>query len=285
MLVDQTTAMENLTSSVSDLSLDIKSNHALQERRQILDWLSEHQYDAQYRRGCQLHCSDTCAWLLYEEEFQTWLQKRSSLLWMHGQAGSGKTVATSYIINYLSTKVEPQSTRLAYFYYAASTIESLTPETFFGTIIKQCCAEMSTIPEEIASAYQRATLRAGTPKQPSLDDLERFLNLILKDQIPVVIVVDGLDESPDYDIVCDYLTSHVSSGECPLRVFISSRHEVDLQRRLDPFQKIPVPDDAIDGDIGVYIKMRIESDPRLRRMSKKMKDYVEQTLRRDSHAM
>lgn len=285
ILIDQTTALENIADSVSDLSVDIKSNQALQERRQTLDWLSEHQYDAQYRRGCQLHCSDTCAWLLYEDEFQTWMQKRSSLLWMHGQAGSGKTVATSYIINFLSTQVEPQSTRLAYFYYDASTIESLTPETFFGTIVKQFCAEMSKIPEEIASAYQRATLRAGTPKQPDLKDLERFLNLILEDQRATIIVIDGLDESPDYDVVCDFLTSCVSSGQYPLRVFISSRPEVDLQRRLEPFQKMPVPDDAIDGDIGVYIKMRIESDARLRRMSGKMKDYVEQTLRRDSHAM
>jgi hypothetical protein len=285
MLVEHTTTLENLADSVSDLSADIKSNQALQERRQVLDWLSEHQYDAQYRRGCQLHCSDTCTWLLYEHEFQSWMQKRSSLIWMHGQAGSGKTVATSYIINHLRTQVETQSTRLAYFYYDASTIESLTPETFFGTIIKQFCAERSEIPEDITNAYHRATIRAGTPKQPGLKDLERFLRLILEDQLPGVIVVDGLDESPDYDIVCDFLTSCVSSGKYPLRVFISSRPEVDLQRRLAPFQEIPIPEHAIEGDIGVYIKMRIDSDARLRRMSDKMKDYVEQTLRRDSHAM
>lgn len=285
MLIDHTSSLENIADSVSELSTDIKSNQALQERREILDWLSDHQYDAQYRRGCQLHCLNTCTWLLHEPEFQSWMQKRSSLLWMHGQAGSGKTVATSYIINHLSTQVGLQSIRLAYFYYDASTIESLTPETFFGTIVKQFCAERSEIPEAISNAYQQATIRAGTPKQAVLRELERFLRLILEDQTPSIIVIDGLDESPDYAVVCDFLTTCISSGNYPLRVFISSRPEVDLRRRFEPFQEIAVPDAAIGDDIGAYIKLRIESDTRLRRMSDKMKAYVEETLRRDSHAM
>lgn len=285
VLIDHTTSLENIADSVSDLSADIKSGQALQERREILDWLSDHQYDAQYRRGCQLHCLDTCTWLLNEPEFQSWMQKRSSLLWMHGQAGSGKTVATSYIINHLSTLPEMRSIRLAYFYYDASTMESLTPGTFFGTIVKQFCAGLSEIPGDILGAYQRATIRAGTPKQPDLKELERFLRLVLEDQSPSIIVVDGLDESPDYGIVCNFLTACVSSGNYPLRVFISSRPEVDLRRRLEIFQEMPVPDKAVEHDIGAYIKMRIESDARLCRMSDKMKGYVEETLRRDSHAM
>ncbi|KAK5048507.1 hypothetical protein LTR84_005597 [Exophiala bonariae] len=285
MLIDHTTLLDNIADSVSDLSADFRTNQALQERREILDWLSDHQYDAQYRRGCQLHCLDTCTWLLHEPEFQSWMQKRSSLLWMHGQAGSGKTVATSYIINHLSIQSDMQAVRLAYFYYDASTIESLTPQTFFGTIVKQFCAGPGEIPNDISDAYQRAVGRAGTPKQPESKELERFLKLFLEDQSPSIIVIDGLDESPDYGIVCDFLTDCISSGKYPLRVFISSRPEVDLQRRLEPFQEIPVPEDAIENDIGAYIKMRIDSDARLTRMSPKMKVYVEQTLRKDSHAM
>ena len=285
LLIDQTDTLGNLADSVSDLTVGIKSSQISKERQEILDWLSEHQYDAQYRRGYQLHCSNTCTWLLYHTRFQQWNETRSSLLWMHGQAGSGKTVATSYLIHHLSDHAETDRNQLAYFYYDASTIESLTPETFFGAIIKQFCAQMKQVPQEIVDAYQRAKLREGTPKQSSLGELKQFLRSILSSQDSSVIIIDGLDESPEYGQVCDFLASAVESGQYPLRVFISSRPEVDIRRRLGQFQEIAVPENAIENDIGVYIQMRILADPRLRRMSDKMKHYVEETLRTDSHGM
>ena len=203
---------------------------------------------------------------------------------MHGQAGSGKTIATSYLIHHLISGMEAD-TLIAYFYYDASTIESLTPETSFGTILKQFCSQLPEIPHEVLDAYKQASGRMGTPKQPSLHDLKRQLRQVLEGHNSTIIVIDGLDESPDYDEVCTFLTSIVVSGRAPLRVFISSRPEVDFRRRFSRFQQIPVPEDAIEEDISVYIQSRILSDKRLCRMSEVMKKYVEMTLRADSHGM
>ncbi|EXJ88045.1 hypothetical protein A1O1_04972 [Capronia coronata CBS 617.96] len=283
-LTNQRTTLDTVSDAVAALSSDLRSSQAADERRNILDWLSDYEHEAQYRRGFQLYCSQTCNWLLNHPEFHKWCQMRSSLLWMHGQAGSGKTVATSYLIHHLAN-ANVNGPLLAYFYYDASTIESLTPETFFGAILKQFCAQLAQIPDGIVDAYQRAASRLGTPKQPSPSDLKRLLQIVLDGSRAAVILIDGLDESPDYPPVCDFLTSTVAAGQSPLRVFISSRPEVDLQRRLRSFQHIPVPEYAVEEDISVYIKTRIHTDPRLRRMSEKMKDYVEQTLRLGSHGM
>lgn len=204
---------------------------------------------------------------------------------MHGQAGSGKTILSSYVINHLKGRQTTSSFLLAYFYYDASTIESLTPETFFGAILKQFCSMLPQLPQSIIAAYERASRRSGTPKQPSLSDLRHSLELVLDTQVPCIIVIDGLDESPNYQVVCDFLTSSVESGKHALKVFISSRPEVDLRRRLAKFQEIPVPEDAIQDDIGRYIAFRIENDVRLRRISQTMKDHVERELRLDSHGM
>ncbi|OCT47211.1 ankyrin repeat protein [Cladophialophora carrionii] len=283
-LMSQSTTIEDISDSLADLSMNVKSSHAAQQRRDILDWLSEHQYEAQYQRSYQLHCSNTCRWLLADPAFLDWSKARSSLLWMHGQVGTGKTIATSYLIHHLITTKRSDSL-LGYFYYDASTMESLTPESFFGAIIKQFCSDLPELPAEIVDAYARASNRTGSPKRASLGDLESFLRSLLESHDSATIVVDGLDESPNYAAVCDFLTSSVLAGKYALRVFISSRPELHLRRRFRGFQEIPVPEVAVEEDISVYIRMRINTNPRLRRMSDKMKHYVEMTLRADSHGM
>ena len=282
--MSQNMTVENIAESVSDLSMDIKTSQAEQQRRDVLNWLSEHHYEAPYQRACQLHCSNTCKWLLEDPNFLDWSKARSALLWMHGQVGTGKTIATTYLIHHLmSTK--PSRSLLGYFYYDANSIESLTPISFFGAIVKQFCSELHELPTEIVNAYKWASNRVGSPKQPSLDNLKSFLRSFLESHDPLTIVVDGLDESPDYALVCDFLTSTVLAGNSPLRVFISSRSELELRRRFKGFQQLPVPDIAIEDDISIYIKTRINTDRRLRRMSEKLKEYVELTLRTDCHGM
>lgn len=283
--MSQSASLEGVSDAISQLSADIKTSTSAQERTQVLDWLSEHQYEAQFRRSCQIHCSDTCKWLLDHPEFIHWSQCRSSLLWMHGQAGSGKTIATSYLINHLANEQESDGSLLGYFYYDASTIESLTPETFFGAILKQFCSGLHQLPDEVLSAYKRASCRFGTPKQASLGELQSLLLLLLERHNSAKIIIDGLDESRDYAVVSDFLTSTILSGRYALLVFVSSRPEMDLRRRFQQFRQLSVPELSVEEDISLYIKMRISTDPRLRRMSEKMKQYVEMTLRTDSHGM
>ncbi|KAJ9503181.1 hypothetical protein H2202_001335 [Exophiala xenobiotica] len=284
-LMNQNTTLEYISDTLSDLSLEVKSDHANHRRQRILDWLSEYPYEAQYRRGYQLHCFKTCKWLLEHSEFVKWSQRRSSLLWMHGQAGSGKTIATSYVMHHLRHHLAAERHLLAYFYYDASTTESLTPETFFGAVVKQFCAQLPHIPNDVADAYSQAANRVGTPKQASQAELQRFLLELLRETTAAIIVIDGLDETPDYGVVCDFLTSIVMSGQYPLRVFISSRPEVDLRRRLGQFQEIAVLEAATEDDISLYVQSRINHDHRLRHMSDKMKQRVEFSLRADCHGM
>ncbi|OAL26726.1 hypothetical protein AYO22_04079 [Fonsecaea multimorphosa] len=279
-LMSQSATLE----TVSETLTEIKYKNAEQERRDILHWLCEHNYEAQFQRAHQLHCKNTCNWLLHDPAFLDWSNARSSLLWMHGQGGSGKTIATSYLIHHL-LDIKPDDSLLAYFYYDASTIESLTPQTFFGAVVKQFCSELPQLPAHIIDAYRRASSRLGSPSQPSLMELKTFLQQLLESTNSATVVVDGLDESPDYSMVGDFLTSIVRSGKYALRVFVSSRPEVDLRRYLVEFPNIPVPEEAIEQDISVYIKMRICSDPRLRRMSENMKAFVERTLRTDANGM
>jgi ankyrin repeat domain-containing protein 50 len=203
---------------------------------------------------------------------------------MHGPVGTGKTIATSFLIRRL-LETKPPGTLLAYFFYDASTVETLTPETFFGAIVKQFCSELPELPMEITDAYKFVSSRVGSPKQPSLDQVKSFLHLLLTRHDSAIIVVDGLDESSTYESVANFLTSTVVAGENPLRVFVSSRPENDLRRHLSGFPEIPVPEVQIEQDISVYIKMRIDSNPRLRRMNDKMKAYVEATLSRESNGM
>jgi hypothetical protein len=283
-LSTQVDALDSIQSSISELSNTVKTTLAASERCKILDWLCSHQYEAQYHRASQTHCASTCEWLLVDPVLLDWSNARSSLLWMHGQVGTGKTIATTYLINHLVNE-GATGTLLGYFYYDASSMESLTPETFFGAIIRQFCDDMDDVPSEIIDEYKIASVRAGTPKAATLARLQAFLLMLLRRHASATIIVDGLDESPHHPAVCDFLTSTVAAGDIPLRVFIASRPEVDIRRRLEGFLELAMPETAIDRDISTYIKKRLEAESRLRRMSTDTKIFVEKTLAKDSLGM
>ena len=172
---------------------------------------------------------------------------------MHGQVGTGKTIATTYLIHHLENS-KSTDTLLGYFYYDASTTESSAPETFFGAIVRQFCSGLPQLPEDVLDTYERARDRLGTPKQPSIVDLKAFLGKLLASHESATIVVDGLDESPNYAMVSDFLTSTVLAGKYSVRVFVSSRPELHLRRRFNGLLEMSFPEVAIEQDIGVYIK-------------------------------
>jgi hypothetical protein len=283
-LITQGDTLESIQNNLSELSTVIKTTLAASETCKILDWLCSHQYEAQYHRASQTHCASTCEWLLVDPALLDWWNARSSLLWMHGQVGTGKTIATTHLINHLMNTGSTDNL-LGYFYYDASSMESLTPDTFFGAIVRQFCASQDDIPSEIIDEFKMASARAGTPKAATLTRLQSFLLMLVRKHTSATIVIDGLDESPHYPAVCDFLTNTVTAGDIPLKVFIASRPEVDIRRRLEGFLELAMPETAIDRDISTYIKKRLDTEPRLRRMSTSTKMFVEKTLASESLGM
>src|SRR5271169_3064587 len=106
--------------------------------------------------------SNSGAWLLKSPEFDTWRKSSaSSILWLHGIPGSGKTRLVARTIEYLQGEMPPQSTAapVAYFYCARDSAEPgrANPDEIMRSILKQVSGSKSDWPiyPPILSIYQK----------------------------------------------------------------------------------------------------------------------------------
>lgn len=66
-------------------------------RSQAAAWLSELDFEDTQRQAFSKRVPGTSDWILRDPTFNKWIEERSQspVLWCHGLAGTGKTVATA----------------------------------------------------------------------------------------------------------------------------------------------------------------------------------------------
>ncbi|KAK4083830.1 uncharacterized protein Triagg1_1492 [Trichoderma aggressivum f. europaeum] len=113
-----------------------------QERYELFDWLCDIDPSSIYNTARERHEPGTNEWLVQSKEFQTWERSDGSLLWLHGKAGSGKSIISSSVISYLKDKYASRpSTALAYFYFSFSDVKKQQVDGMLASLIKQILTE------------------------------------------------------------------------------------------------------------------------------------------------
>jgi len=108
--------MMNQVSEIYDMSVTAEVK---QETKEISRWLSTIEpqtYHAVVQEG---RLESSGRWLLEHPDFQIWKKStKSSILWMHGLLGTGKTKLVSIAIDHLEAESKNvfETSRLAYFY-------------------------------------------------------------------------------------------------------------------------------------------------------------------------
>ncbi|KEZ45978.1 hypothetical protein SAPIO_CDS1375 [Scedosporium apiospermum] len=168
---------------------DILSRLQIDERDQvaIFDTLSE-----------SLRFGGTCGWALQHEDISSWLDSKGRVqsLWLHGSAGTGKSVLSAHLIAFMKST---GSSRAIYHFCSDQYVESTKYDQILRSIIRQ----LLQVSDE-ATAHAHTTLLKDR-KVPSLSELERLVEellVIILDESPEAgtpwVVVDGVDEcEPD----------------------------------------------------------------------------------------
>src|SRR5690349_16712913 len=74
---------------------------------------------AEYKSSLPSRVEGTCQWILSNSQYRDWsLQNETCLLWISGYPGSGKTILSAYLLEYLSAgELSPGlRTTLCYFF-------------------------------------------------------------------------------------------------------------------------------------------------------------------------
>lgn len=212
------------------------------DRIQVFDWLSQVPYTSHHRSKAKILLPGSGEWLLQKPEFSQWLNaSTSSILWLHGIPGSGKSMLVARVIEYLKSRTSgsPDNTSLAFFYCTrnANEPERASPLEILRSVIEQlsCSAEDSPIRLPVVEAYleRKKEARGRRPEKLDLEDCIPIILELLQDN-PATIILDGLDECDPTlrQQLLDALGVIIRMSGNVVKVFVSSRDDHDLVHRL-----------------------------------------------------
>src|SRR5437660_774354 len=152
----------------------------------------------------------------------------SSLLWLSGESGSGKTILASEVVEFLQSGRNPGADLLGYHYFESSITHTLAAKACLGSILGQLCGSVSEMPKCIEDAFDKATEPSGGKRTLSTKALQQLIVNVLDHEggtngKHTYIILDGLDESGDRDTIA-YLATFLSQNlDLRAKVFVSSQ--------------------------------------------------------------
>ncbi|KAJ8108358.1 hypothetical protein OPT61_g8230 [Boeremia exigua] len=212
------------------------------ERTDAMNCISEIPVDEDHIGKCEKRTKGTCEWLPKHSRFRDWEDSEcSSLLWLQGNMGTGKTYLSSKIIDrYLAQSgdkaLHKHDEGFAYFYCSNSDPSRQGIDKILRSYMRQL-SEVPGRPGAIHSALFQGKDRVEW-WAITVVTCKKILQEIIDSYPRTILVLDALDE-------CDRATRKAFLDLCKdlvqkssrvLKIFITSRPETDIQKDLESFQ-------------------------------------------------
>lgn len=190
----------------------------------------------------------------------------SSLFWLSGIPGAGKTVLTAAMIDDLSLRRQPSQTGVSFFFCEYDYQTTLLARTILG-----CLARQNLTVETLSDSLEAKiwALIEGTPTD--VDVLKDILQESLSAPGTHFIVIDGFDECSlqDLDTILEAFQWITASRSSVLKIFLSSRQDVrmNIARKFISYYHRIMSCTELDADIATYIEVAIEEKISSRQLS------------------
>ena len=202
--------------------------------------------------------------------------------------------ASSTIIQDVDAMRKSGLASLAFYYCDFMEDQKKDRRGLLSSVLVQLCHQSDSYCDILSDFYLEH--RRGS-RQPSDESLFRCLKRLLKmpGQAPVHLIVDALDECPNNSAmpsprekVLTLVTELVGSDLPNLRICVTSRPETDIKGVLDPltFRSVSLHDEIGQiGDIDNYIKLVVNTDPKMRSWKAQDKQLVIDVLTKNADGM
>ncbi|EHK44923.1 hypothetical protein TRIATDRAFT_37794 [Trichoderma atroviride IMI 206040] len=282
--------------NVASLERAIQEAQKQESRIDLLEWLCNIDHTALYNSARQSHIDGTGEWLIHGKEiFKAWEKSiaRQSFLWLHGKAGSGKSVLSSSVIKHLQDQHKGNATNvLAYFYFSFSDSQKQTVDGMISSLIRQISARRPNMPQAVQSLCE---YKNGGGR-PDTETLIEALISSMQGFSAVYIIVDALDECPmindERKKLLKSLRNILEAAPDSLHMFCTSRKEVDIDEVIRPLLLEPWGDEvdlsnqteALNDDIAQYIDS-ILADANYKTWPKSVKEEARRVLMEKADGM
>lgn len=250
------------------------------DHEKVLNWLSTSDASENHDRARIKHEPTTGEWFIYSEQFSSWWNNASQILWLHAIPGCGKTVLCSTIIERVKAlRSNTSDVGYAYFYFDFNDERKQTIEGFLRSTIVQLLNQCPSLPEEVKNLYEANAKQQHSPKRSDL--IETLISLVRRFR-RTYLIMDALDECSEreamFDLIAQMVAMDQKLGE--INILITSRRERDIETTLQELvtDSICIQSAQIDADIKLHVKSRLSHDSKLKRHPDPVKAQIEKTL-------
>ena len=243
----------------------------------------------------------TDTWIQQNSEYRKWLTAgHSSILWLHGDPGKGKTMLAIALIESF-VKVKPVSERssnvaLLYFFCDSQDDRRRTASLILRGIIYQIICQQPVLAIHLYNEYEKQREQLFTSPN-SLQTLWRVFHTIIEqsDFEQISIVIDALDEcdSESLEMFLVLLQPYLEAqndeqnqklqevANRQIKWLVTSRNELNIKQPLMGSLDISLEENATHVEEAVlkFIDIKVKQLAKIKHYDEKLKAIVEDDLR------
>lgn len=231
--------------------------------REALEWVSRIPYEQHHNTNkCEI-LQGTGLWLFEEETFTKWKQDdRSTILWLRGIPGCGKTKLVSLVVEKQREALNRRQ-GLAFFYCNRNEAERerANPEGILRSIVRQLSMSgpHARLSEFVAAKYKERECKHFADGPLRLDECVDLIIRLTEQYMCTTIIIDALDE-------CDVTTRHsllaalssIMQHSSSTKIFVSSRDDKDITLQLQELPNLYIKASDNVKDIDRYVHFKID---------------------------
>ena len=195
----------SMDDKVSEMYEHMEETQRLAQLSRFIDWLSPTGQESSRKtyhkslRDPSRRLKGSGQWLLNAKEYLDWQNSKfSSVGWLSGTSGTGKTVLLSVVIDHLQERISKNGDpdRLAFFYASAREASSWTdPDEVIRNIVCQLSVTQTgtTLEPAAKQKYDQFTSGSNEPPRPTMSECVDITVALTSDS-PTIIIIDALDE-------------------------------------------------------------------------------------------
>ncbi|KAE8314660.1 hypothetical protein BDV41DRAFT_563510 [Aspergillus transmontanensis] len=257
--IHQSTKADEILASIEKVyqnteTIKVKVN--ADERDKILKWLSDIQYSHTQNDHQRVRTHKTGDWLLNSDKYREWKATPGKFLWLHGPAGSGKSILCSTIIQDIEKDCSNDlSSIFSYWYFQFSRDETQNVKNMTRSIIRQLVPE--ELPGSLVSLWKEHGRQNREPDQDKLSTVLRdVINNYTGDRL--FLIFDALDECPDNevherDLLFQVLKGLINEHGKKIHLLATSRYEENIRCHLEESLKIDL-EYRMNDDVEAFVR-------------------------------